>query len=94
MISAMAEASATERAKMEGQSSERQAGTIPRVLNQPRVGLRPTRFLEGGGDAAGAGGVGAEGEADESGGDRAGGTGARAAGDHFWVEGIARNAVG
>src|SRR5690606_9453496 len=36
-------------AKIDTQSSERHAGTTPRVLSRPRVGFRPTRLL----DAAG-----------------------------------------
>ncbi len=42
-------ASVTVRAKIETQSSDRQAGTTPLVLSQPRVGLSPTRLLKAAG---------------------------------------------
>ena len=41
--------SAAVRAKIETQSSERHAGTTPRVLSSPRVGLRPTMLLNAAG---------------------------------------------
>ena len=36
-------------AKIDTQSSERQAGTTPRVLKAPRVGFNPTRLLNAAG---------------------------------------------
>ena len=42
-------ASAAVSAKIETQSSERHAGTTPRVLIRPRVGLSPTRLLNAAG---------------------------------------------
>src|SRR6516165_11954045 len=44
-----AEASCAVSANTETQSSDRQAGTIPRVLNRPRVGFSPTRLLKAAG---------------------------------------------
>src|SRR6478609_7323695 len=42
-------ASPTLRVKIETQSSERHAGTTPRVLSRPFVGLSPTRLLNAAG---------------------------------------------
>ena len=36
-------------AKMERQSRERHAGTVPRVLTRPRVGFNPTTLLNAAG---------------------------------------------
>src|SRR5262249_24708962 len=44
-----ARASLDVRAKIETQSSERQAGTTPRVLTRPRVGLSPSTLLNAAG---------------------------------------------
>ncbi len=44
-----AEASSAVSANTEMQSSERQAGTTPRVLKRPRVGFRPTMLLKAAG---------------------------------------------
>src|SRR5215469_1920825 len=41
-----ADASCAVSANTETQSSDRQAGTIPRVLINPRVGFTPTRLLK------------------------------------------------
>src|SRR5580658_9851493 len=46
MTEATKAASATVRARIETQSSVRQAGTMPVVENQPRVGFRPTILLK------------------------------------------------
>src|SRR5580658_4062320 len=46
MMDATESASATVRARIETQSSVRQAGTTPAVENQPRVGFRPTMLLK------------------------------------------------
>ncbi|KAG1244717.1 hypothetical protein G6F65_021642 [Rhizopus arrhizus] len=43
--SATSAASATVNAKIDTQSSVRQAGTTPAVLNQPLVGFKPTMLL-------------------------------------------------
>jgi len=42
----MTAASAQERAKIETQSSEAQAGTVPSLLSRPGVGLTPTMLLK------------------------------------------------
>ncbi len=47
--SSTSSASSAVSAKIETQSSERQAGTTPRVLIRPRVGLRPMRLLKAAG---------------------------------------------
>src|SRR5215472_14702143 len=43
------DASCAVSANIDTQSSDRQAGTIPRVLNRPRVGFSPTRLLKAAG---------------------------------------------
>src|SRR5581483_7289019 len=48
-ISRIACASETWFAKIETQSSDRQAGTTPRVLTRPFVGFNPTRLLNAAG---------------------------------------------
>ena len=45
----MTPASAAVAAKIDTQSSDRQAGTTPAVLRSPRVGFRPTRPLNAAG---------------------------------------------
>jgi hypothetical protein len=42
-------ASRAVRAKIDTQSSERQAGTTPRVLTRPKLGFRPTKLLNAAG---------------------------------------------
>src|SRR5271166_940734 len=49
MISSTAEASCGVSANTETQSSDRQAGTTPRVLIRPRVGFSPTILLKAAG---------------------------------------------
>src|SRR5262245_8771106 len=49
VASSTARASLDVRAKIETQSSERQAGTTPRVLMRPRVGLSPSTLLNAAG---------------------------------------------
>ena len=44
-----AAASWSERAKIDTVSSERQAGTTPRALRRPRVGLTPIKLLNAAG---------------------------------------------
>ena len=48
-MSKTAAASAHDNAKIDTQSSERQAGTTPAVLSSPRDGLRPTMLLKAAG---------------------------------------------
>ncbi len=49
MAPATRQASSTVSAKIDTQSSERQAGTTPWVLKRPPLGLRPTRLLKAAG---------------------------------------------
>ena len=49
IVEATRQASSTVSAKIDTQSSERQAGTTPWVLNRPPLGLRPTRLLKAAG---------------------------------------------
>ena len=49
MMSSTVTESSTLPANTETQSSERQAGTTPRVLTSPRVGFRPTTLLNAAG---------------------------------------------
>ena len=80
-------------AKMETQSSVRQAGTTPRVLSDAARGLQADQVVERRGHASGSGGVGAEREADQAGGDGDGGAGTGAAGDVARVEDAGAGAV-
>ena len=89
-----AKASSTVSAKIETQSSERQAGTTPGGRDQAEARLQADDVVEPGRHAAGAGGVGAERERHEAGGHRDRRAGARAAGDERRVERIARHAIG
>ena len=49
MTPSTALASATDRANTLGQSSDRQAGTTPRALTSPRLGLMPTVLVNAAG---------------------------------------------
>ena len=87
-------ASAASAANTVTQSSERQAGTTPRVLQRPLVGFSADEAIERRRHAAGAGGVGAEGEGDEPRRHRHGRAGARSAADIGAVVDAAGRAVG
>ena len=94
MAASAVTASSTVSAKIETQSSERQAGTTPVVETSPRLGFRPTMLLSAGRHAAGAGRVGAERERHEPGGHRDRRARTRSAGDERRIERIARHAIG
>ena len=80
-------------AKIETQSSERQAGTTPRVLISPRRRLEADRVGEAGGYATRSRRVGAEREGNLAERDGDGRTAARAAGNVAGIEGIGHGAI-
>ncbi len=79
----------------DGDAVERAAGGNDAArTEQAACGFEPDEVVECGGHAAGAGGVGAEGEVAQTSGHRHGGTGAGAAGDVGGAVGVDRHAVG